>query len=196
MPHVHNALHHFTQIQDAYRKALGETDPGFTGIERAGETVTPTIDLWAQPDWAFLQGRILFARRVSSAAVAGRFSSVELVNPAGSGILVVTELIRSGTSSLDIAVDSGTALGVTATTQGLARDTRYPAGPVSVATVVTGDLAAGVTQPQDRITSGVLANRPYILRPGTKLFLVGLAVNTAIEVVLYWMERRVLNGEL
>ena len=202
MAELHNQLHRLTTVQSAYKKALGEDVGEFRGLERAGETLTPLINLWDRPEWELLRSEIIFSRVGTAAAVAARFSSVELVNPTGSGILAVVRRVALHGGTAQMSVDSGGALGVTTTTRGIANDTRYATlGEASVCTVVFGDLAAGIALPQDQATaaapSGPLGSfNPYILAPGRKLFVIATAVLSAITVGLLWTERRALPGEL
>lgn len=197
MPHVHNALHHLTRVQGAYRAALGEGDPAFNGLERAGETITPTLDLWALPEWALLRGEVLYQRSVAVGALAGNYSTQELVNPVGSGILaVVLEIMNQATLS-QTSVDSGAALGVLSTTRGVAADARLAQlGPVSACTIVGGQVAGGVTNPQDVIIAATRSARPYIIPPGKKLFVFPTAVNTASWLSWFWTERKASPEEL
>jgi hypothetical protein len=196
MAELHNALTGYPKLLEAFRRAIGETSPAFTGIERAGETLTPTMDLWALPEWALLRGEVLFARSVSVAAAAALFSSIELVNPTGSGVLVNVLAIASFGTSVNTNVDSGAALGAIATTQGVALDTRFPQlGAVSRATVTTGQLAAGAALPQDTLAQNMRSTTPYIIVPGKKLFIAPLAVNLVNLCALVWSERPLLPGE-
>jgi hypothetical protein len=200
MPHVHNALHHLTQVQAGYRAALGEDGADFTGIERAGETMTPVLDLWSRPEFELLRGEVLYRRAENSPAVAARLSVFELVNPAGSGILaVVTNIENDGaTPELEISPDSGVAVGLNpATSRGVAVDTRWPnLGEVSRCALVGGDTAAGAAIRVERIAGSSESSKPYILRPGTKLFIAGLTVNTAISLGISWRERLASPAEL
>lgn len=197
--HVHNALHHFTRIQAAYRTAVQESDPGFSGIERAGETLTPVLDLWSLPEWRLLRGDVTYSLRATEvAAQAGLFSSFELVNPVGSGILAVVEAIRSDTANaINVVTDSGGALGAVGTERGIALDTRYAQlGQVSACTIVRGNLVGGAANLQDIIKANLESDQFYVLRPGTKLFLSTQAVNLALAAQFRWRERLATDDEL
>lgn len=203
MPHVHNALHSFTALQSAYRVAVQEADPGFTGIERAGETLTPTLDLWSQPEWALPRGEVMFARGAAVAAVPGRFSGIELVNPVGSRHLARVDRVRIASVApwlggpAFLVTDSGGALGTTVTTQGIPRDTRYAQlGAVSVCTVVTGDYAGGASLEQVLLNAGEEITEPYVIAPGTKLWLISTVVNAVLGGMFFWSERAASQDEL
>jgi hypothetical protein len=197
--HIHNAIHRFTGLLSAYRKALGEASEAFSGIERGGETLTPTIDLWSLPEWKLPRGEILYSRHVTSPGVALRFSSVELVNPVGSRVIAVCSvLLMDGGTNVQLAVENGVALGVTATTRGAPNDARHPgiAAASSKCTVVTGDLAAGIAVPQFNLIQDMQLDVPWILIPGSKLFGIASTVATGFDFSLVWSERELQDGEL
>lgn len=176
---------------------LGEMGADFSGIERAGETLTPTMDLWALPEWALLRGETIFSRIWSVGAQAALFSSAEFVNPAGSGVLaVVLELGNVSGNTLQASIDSGTAIGVVGTVRGVANDSRFPQlGEVSRCSITTGNLAAGAALAQDHIPNNSRSVRAYIIRPGNKLFISTGAVNLDCVGNLYWTERSLLPNE-
>lgn len=200
MPHVHNGLHEYSRLLDAAARAIGEKSGAqdFTGIERFGETLTPTMDLWALPEWAILRGEILFARAAAVGAVALLFSSLEFVNPATSNVLAVVLLLRNvaGVAAFQTGVDSGAALGAVGVLQGVAVDTRYPQlGEVSRCTITQGQLAGAIALPQDTINPGITATIPYIIRPGNKLMLINPIANQGISSTIFWTERPLLPTE-
>lgn len=195
---IHNQLTNYAQLLAGFRRMLGEMGGEFSGIERAGETLTPVMDLWALPEWALLRGETIFSRVALSPAVAARLSSVELVNPAASGILaVVLELALTGAADVQVSVDSGVAIAANpVVSQGVANDTRWPQlGETSRCTLTTGDVAGGIALPQDHITPTLRSIRPYIIRPGTKLMAICGTVNTATRYNFLWTERPLLPNE-
>lgn len=199
MSHVHNGLHEYTRLLDAAARAVGEKSGAqdFSGIERFGETLTPIMDLWALPEWAILRGEILFARRQEAPAVAARFSSTELVNPTGSGVLAVVLTVLVDFSTVEGSVDSGVSIAANPVVRrGVALDTRFPQlGEVSRCTVTTGDVAANVALPQFRLATQAVVPMPFILRPGKKLFMINVTANTAMGNSLVWSERPLLPTE-
>lgn len=198
MPHVHNGLHEYNRLLDGAARAIGEKSGAqdFTGIERFGETLTPVMDLWALPEWAILRGEILFSRAVEVTPGA-TFGSIELVNGASTGVLaVVLDFRTTSAGTVIVGVDSGVALGASATTQGVANDTRFPQlGAVSRCTVVTGGLAATVALPQEVINTNNASQRPYIIIPGKKLMIIADTVNQVVRGSLLWTERPLLPTE-
>lgn len=205
MPHVHNALHHATSLQDAFRKAVGEQDPGFTGIERAGETLTPTINLWERPEWARLRGETLWSLRHAQAAVAAEMGFVGLRNPATSRSIAVIQNIR---------VDVGAAARVNVThglisatdvdgSEDLApRDTRFTLTGVGPLFKIHG---AGIAQQGNdafETVVGTVAFAPEelwggrVITPGFELRIYCGTVNIALDVSMRGYVRLALAGEL
>lgn len=88
MGQQHNELRR-GEVSRALKNALGDTRQG--GLERYGETLTPAIDLWGRPEWAFLRDEHLWGFSQTVAAVVGEQGGVAVVNPAGSNRIVVVE---------------------------------------------------------------------------------------------------------
>lgn len=194
MPHVHNALHHFTKEQAAFRKIVREGDEGFTGIERAGETVTPVVNLWDRPEWAALRGETPWSLFHAQAAVAAEFGFVGLRNPASSGGIAVVERIRvwSATAAVSSLIRQGPTLATDIDgLEDLApRDTRLPLtgiGPLQKfhgagAAQLGNDGLESVVLPS-ALTFGEYAGI-RIVSPGFDLRVYGGVVNTTINVVM------------
>jgi hypothetical protein len=209
MAEEHNALKYGSPISKGAAAALGG-GYGEVGISRMSETLQPVANLWQVPEWAYLRNEYLFATRVSSPAVALRFSGIELVNPLGSQVIAVLEgvhLDSASTLAVDLQMDTGAALGTTATTRGLGRDGRLftrntPNVTLSRLTVVTGDFAAGANTPQDRLLDispsfpQIPALGPWVITPGTKLFLLAAIAANVVAAALFWRERQAFPGEL
>lgn len=160
-------------------------------LERFGETLTPIIDLWGQPEWQLLRGEIPYARVVFPPAVAARFSSAEFVNATDDTLAVMGIILCGG--SADMVVDSGGAIAANpVTTRGVCMDTRTKQlGAVSRCTITSGDVGAGVTLPQWRATAAQQLPFRFVIAPGKKLFIVSTVANTAVTYEFIWTERRV-----
>lgn len=194
----HNQLTNYALLLAGYRRMLGEMGADFSGLERAGETLQPVMDLWALPEWALLRGETIYSRSVLPPAVVARNSSVELVNASTSGVLVVVLFIRCiAGSDMQVQTDSGIAIAANpVVSRGVANDTRFPQlGETSQATITSGDVAAGASLPQELLTSTIASTHPYIIRPGSKLFIVATTVNVAMSCNLMWTERPLLPNE-
>lgn len=206
MPHVHNALHRATALQDAFRKALGEGDASFNGIERAGETLTPVIDLWSLAEWAALRGEVLWTLTHDQPAVALERGFVGVRNPAASDVLVVVVGIR---------VDTGATLARANLTHGVIsttdvdgsedispRDTRFPLTGVGPMVKIHGAGAVTIgNDALDQIVTPANDTRefesfPRILTPGFELRVYNNTVNLQISVTMWGYMRRALAGEL
>ena len=211
MTHQHNGLHHFARVQAAYAAAVGERQADFSGIERAGETLTPVMDLWSRVEWEHLRAERLFARRVTQAAVAGEFNAIALHNPAASGLLVVVERISvtNGTASTGHELDVATSVALLATLAaaaaptGLSRDRRNLDGSARAVILVGSDAASFIGSAVERVqtsaanllTSYTVA-LPIVLAPGTGLVSIQQTVNQTLVANLAWRERVALPGEL
>lgn len=203
MAEEHNQIKYGTPISTAGAVVAGGAYSD-VGISRLGETLTPVLNLWSMPEFFLPRAEILFTRFVIVPAVAARFASAELVNPAGSGKLVVVRVIDIPYTSdrLEIVIDTGNAIAANPVVhKGLANDGRYASlGEVSIATLTTGDLAAGAVNPQWGVRQltghGFNAGPYWILSPGKKLFFITGGVNETFFLNLLWSERSAFPGEL
>lgn len=204
MGHLHNALHHPTQLLDALRRAVGEGDDSdFEGTSRFGETLTPVLDIFTQPEWRLLRGESWWSRYVNTAtAPAGRFASVELVNPTGSDILAVVRVVHQASSpDFEVGPDTGGSIAANPVSNSARPlDTRLVNAAGGFAdhrcTLTLGDVAAGVTNPNwlYDVIEGT-ACPEFILRPGSKLWLIATAAATDLQANIAWSERRLFPGE-
>lgn len=199
--HLHNGLHHAVAIQSAFMKALGEDDAEFTGIERAGETLTPVIDLWSKEEWCWPRRERLCAGFGTAAQDAGNYSNVQLKNPTGSGLLIIVDRIgvrtaNAGGYTLD---ETTTTIGAVVSNQSSVRDGRW--GSSRVQGVITQGVTAAVTGIpvwfyQMAASSYLELPAGWILPPGSSIYVRGAAINLGVSASFYWREREALNGEL
>jgi hypothetical protein len=210
---LHNELRR-SPLGRALKNALGDSTS--TGqLERFGETLQPTIDLWAQPDWAFLRGEQLWAFNQSVAAVAGEIGGVAVVNPAGSNrIVIVTAGTAERTVAGSLQISLTTEAVITATYAlfaggGLAmptRDSRIAgvALRTSLPQFWTGTNVGALTTTNLRIEqTRHLANEyirwispPIVLSPGFALLCEGSTANEALSVGMVGTIRPAFRGEL
>lgn len=206
---IHNELRR-SNLGAALTRALGLTR-GVEGLERVGETLTPTMDLWSQPEWAYLRKVRLLAYTAGITATVGEYSGLAIVNPTGSGIIAVVDAARiqmSGQVISYLAFATEAAIAATYAligVPGLPRDLRW--GPYTTAsgTVMAyqgSDAASWPNQLEGAYpgpANGMTEHRcglPFVLTPGWGLILQGGTVNTAIRAGFNWTERRALLGEL
>lgn len=198
----HNQLRQFTELVNAYARALGEREIPW-GMERGGETLTPVIDLWSRPEWAYLRGENKFWAQATAGAIAAERSILALRNPVGSGVLARVTLARS---ILDCTVRISTNLAIVAdtTTTGLPRDGRLASvgtdtrSRVQFITASEATANAGTTVWEITLAGDSTRILPldYILSPGRDLRLVGVLDLTALGGGFWWDERNALAGEL
>lgn len=200
MGSLHNELHRFTDVQSAYARAVGEIAPGFSGIERAGETLTPTMNLWDQPEWAYLRRERLQYGRATQGAVAGELSHVGIRVPAGQ-MLVVIESVDVGlaaTGTLSFSTGSAVLTGGETASSGAQRDRRIIG--TSRAQMVRGSQAAlsGAAVHFVRLLADTMYRYPFaiVLEPGTTFWVVHDTANLGLTVSFTWRERSALPGEL
>ena len=205
---IHNQLSHGAELQNGIASAVGLSRE-LEGVVRLGETLEPNIDPWSQPEWAFLRGERLGCARGAAVAVAAEFPYCCFGNAAGSGNIVVVEQItvQSGTAQscrLEVAAD--TLVSGTLSAQaffGSARDRRF-GSTTGRSFFRTGTDPASTLGgvPTETIiinnTSYVpfVVSVPFILKPGDDLLIIGLTVNTTLDVNWKWRERKAFTGEL
>lgn len=199
MAHVHNALHHATRLQAAYARALGERDEQFSGIERAGETITPVIDLWSRPEWAWLRGEELRSTVIALAAGgAGNFGEAQVhVLPATPVLFVVKKIFA--TVAVRVVLEPNAANLLATNDLGIApRDfrltgsslTRVRSGNASAVAITERWRVEGITIP------GVTGELDWVVVPGTVLRIQQIVANAAINIGLAGYQRHLLPGEL
>lgn len=207
MPELHNQL--FRGVwSEALKRALGITkQPG--GLERFGETLTPTINMWERPEWAFLRTEQLWAKGTAQAAVVGEFSGMGIANPAGSAKVVVVERA----SGVNIVAGASVRLNLStraamAATYGfanvIARDTRIPSQLLQIPEFWFGSDAAGLAPffGLDQHNCPDTALRPFevglpvVLLPGFAIVAEGAAVNQGVTAYFAGYVRNALPTEL
>lgn len=205
--HIHNALHHFVRVQDGYRKAIGEADPEFTGIERAGETLTPIINLWDRdrPDWAFLRGEFLWAIAPSISATVGEFGQVGVINPTASGVICVVNHIEGRlTAGAVIEVRIGAQVAVDSVATPVPIDTRAGIISTGVGPLISfahdaaariGGLVFQRSQASSLVWEGPMPF-PIVLSPGFFVAVGSASTNTGVAGTLAGYFRRAFEGEL
>ena len=205
MGQVHNGLERAGHLTQALKDALNAADSE-GGLERFGETMTPTINLWDLPEWAFLRGERLCADTRLVAAIAAEVGVSALINPAGSQVLAIVEA-----AAIDIAVVMTGSIGfanegtIVATlgppSAGDVRDLRWiPTNSTRCGIAVGTDPAQVGSLIEQRRSSGAgvidFQCFPFVLAPGFGLIVQGQTVNQAFNVNYKWRERPVFSGEL
>lgn len=212
MPLLHNGLFRGTW-NDALKRALGVTkDPG--GLERFGETLTPSINLWERPEWAFLRQEFLWAARISQAAVAAEGSMGAIINPIGSNQILVVERVRAcnGTAAGNVVLGFATEAQLLATLVAsllTGRDSRLGRNvPLSPFNTLNAQSATGSdptipfqTPALDHVVTAAVemqefSSPPFVIKPGVGLYVQCGTVNQILQASFSGYLRQSLPGEL
>lgn len=209
---VHNALSRGV-LPSALSRAVGDAE-GSSGLERYGETLTPTLDLWRQAEWAYLRRETLLGLAFNVSAVAAEYCGGAIVNPDGSNLIVVVDggggMVAGAVGQFRLGRSLSTAILATylALGRGLARDSRWNIGQGAANTagaslVASGtDAAAFFSGPlsRDHSPADLFCSFPdafpVILHPGQAVVIECGNVNTAITLRFRWRERLAFPGEL
>lgn len=202
MGDVHNEIRRFGALLSAFQNATGlEQD---AGIERLSETLTPIFDIWRLPEHAYLRGEVLCWGFASATAVAGQNGHVQLLNPAGSPVLAVIELVEISAEVgglYSILAYDGTVFAEGGAKR--TRDRRWPDArtPISQLRVGTNvGVVGGSTSFHRYVVGGAEIipwdPRGYILGPGCGILVEADQVNTRLNVNWLWRERRPLRSEI
>lgn len=190
---------------NALKNALGDTKSSGQ-LERFGETLTPTINLWEEIEWSFLRGELLFQVTTTVGAIVAEFGTVALVNPAGSSLLVRAEDVVFGSTAaavvavLSVVTQAAAEATLGGVAVGVSRDRRNL--NTSRCSVRAGTDPAGVGAAMERASSAAAAGfsffrgLPVVLPPGQALVVQSGTVNQVFEASFKWRERHAMNGEL
>jgi hypothetical protein len=209
---VHNALNR-GPLGKALKGALGDQDSE-NALERWGETLTPVLDMWSMPEWAFLRTERLCGGKFDVTGAAGTIPEVLLFNPADSDFLVVVQHVHlqwvTALGALEFRLQRGTPPGMLLPIG----FTRVAAGPLDTrdprlvdvggtrAILATGTNAAvaggsGIDGWVASTTIPVDTFDPIILAPNTGLVVGATAVGVNRFLGgIYWRERLAFQSEL
>lgn len=177
-------------------KLLGITGPP---APTSATDVFPTLTLESdRPEWHFLAGSRIAAATTVDAAVAGQYSHAGIVNPAGSGTLVIVRLITAyptGTCELVFGISAATT--PDAYTSSVKLDTRSwgtSHAPTTKSWIYTN--AGAISADQFASVAGA-ASANYaltpplgiVLSPGYQTFIRPSVVNIGIRAGWLFYER-------
>ena len=185
------------------RRASGSIGPGSRVAETLAE-LFPTFDVENLPlELMLLSGWTLGQGVANKPAVAGRFSKIQLFNPAQSGKLIVltrldlfsnsTSTVRYSLAETALTLDSGNVV---------ARDTREGITGAGVGQMRTDDTAGGVAAFGEFITQANISflfenlDGLFVLAPGTGITFSQSIVNKSLLGNFLWRERVALQSEL
>jgi hypothetical protein len=199
----HNALKYAIDITRGYKRFLG-IDDAEQGTTRVSETIYPTVELAAHPEFDFPVGINRWSVTPSQGATVGEFSQVGVANPAGSGFIIVVdacEFVATGTQTWEERIGANFAF--TSTGVPLQRDTRISANFANPG-LITQSVANHNAARQGSLAAAHNVNNsiwgvwylPVVLSPGF-FFLVGTnTANVAAQANFYGREYRANPGEL
>jgi len=184
------------------------TTPGGSAAPAVAPEIFPVLVLESdRPEWGVLKGENPFAvSRVAAAPGVGNFLTHALVNPTGSGVIVVVKRLAAvaGTGLVRVGVaENGTygAGGVQGI--GIPTDSRISAFAGAVftrrsASSLTELIGAGAVTPSPLWFGEATTNLdiPFILKPGWGMFVATNSSNTALTTNIFWTERKAQPGEL
>lgn len=203
----HNAIRFATPLLRALARFAGLAEDE-AGVSRLGETLTPVIDIWDQPDAAFLREVRLMSNGAQNDVINGVLrSGVGLANPAGSGVIATIHAIRMSAAGASIGVVRTTTVAEitadlpTVQAAGAVRDRRWVSerGVLQVRLGTATAAPQGIQLDEVRWAAGVFGYAecvPVILPPGFGVTAFHSLISTAIAVGMYWSERQLLPGEL
>jgi len=207
---IHNELRR-GPFSAAMTAAIGDTRGG--GIERFGETLTPVLNLWDRPEWAYLRKEILFSDFLSSNALAGEFSAAAWSLPVNSKALMIVEAVtaRSGAASVFLGSNLRSVIAGTLALGGgsvINRDQRVQDRPdVTPIRVIEIERWTGTDigntlggNAEEVMTTAAAYSRfispPWVIRPGGAIYVIGQTVNNSVQANIAGYYRQALNGEL
>lgn len=209
MAQLHNAIRRFGSLIAGVRRMVGGSAD--VQLERLGETLTPILNPWGLPEWAYPRGEFLLLATRNAGATAAEYSGIAIVNPAGSQCLLVIDAVkgRCDTGNIALTLTYATEASIAATlatsTFAVARDTRTAKGASTARNLgpvmyVGTDPVGWLNELEELFvnatTYSAAISPPYIIRPGVGLVLSGKTVNTAMRGCFVGRWRAALPGEL
>jgi len=154
------------------------------GVVRLGETLDPMVDIWSQPDWAFLRGERLWSGSLTVAAAAGLLNRVGIANPTTNQLIRVDYMEASCTLSDNISLRNGVSTFV-GTSLCEVRDSRWGPGVGLASRLISFDTNAlqGGSELRKLPSPAGLMTRfegPFLIAPGTMFYLVHVTANVGL----------------
>lgn len=198
-----NELRGFGPENQALGRRYGIAD---AAVGTMASDLFPIIDAsfaYIDPEFLALEGaRMRAGMRSTAAAVAARFSAVGLANPVGSGAIAILEKVNFITAvAVQFMRQAAAVSALQATDQGVALDSRITER-ASLRLLATDEAALANYGTVFRVLIGPAATDfredsfPYVLAPGSTLWLVSTVVNTAVSASFIWRQRRIEDGEV
>lgn len=204
---IHNELRKVGNLLRAFQNGF-ELDSD-AGLERLGETLTPIFNAWALPEWNYLRGERLVGAAVTNGAVVGERSGAAILNPTGSGTLIVIEHAYCNCGANEAfflcratqAQITGTYARAPGGGVEYLRDTRFS---LPGANEAAGQLYLGADPAQvglliSRVsvlanTTVFLPGTPFVLSPGHGVAIEGATANVANGTGFVWREQPLIRS--
>lgn len=178
------------------------TTPGGSVAPTVAPELFPNLVLENdRPEWGYLKGERLCARRFTKLAVAAEFNAIQFYLPANAKEIAVIESIQArdaNTFTVCRLVGIGGGLGGWVAQTVAVRDTRYNGERTSVIVEAVDNAVIPGSFP-DLWTSygaGSEMTGPLIISPGQAFAAISSAVNTILSFNITWRERGAQPGEL
>lgn len=206
---LHNELNRGS-FSKAIKNALGVKE-GESGVERFGETLTPTLDIFRLPEWKYLRSEHWFGVYVSLvAAPAGRFAGLMIRENKDDQIAVIEAILTDsdvvvGPAVNSITINEGIANVVTQTAYAMDRrfNTEANGNPhKSTALIQSGDFDG--TRPEfpwfRTMAAGIFYRPPIILTRKlttgeSGMMIVHTTAATALKLSVIFRERQAAPEE-
>lgn len=206
MGQIHNELRRAARIANAVKAILGDTDSD-NGLERFSETLQPVVNLWDRIEWATLAGEVPWWDTAVKAAVVARFSTILVINPANSGLIITVSGFSYNNHATGIQVvgsltgGAGAGAGTVVSTFADARDRRVGSSQSTPVVIRTSDEVADLVTrshglDQVGANDGLMVPIPVVLDPNSN-FVIGCSVaNVGFSASLFGTVRRAFPDEL
>lgn len=186
------------------RKAAGAKGPAQADLLEDLNQMVVVANLDTS-DYDFLGNVRRTVMRFNVVGVAGQLTTVQAMNPPGSGLLVFVdklEVFASANQNLNEILITADQVGLPLNTEIHFEDFRSVPNNPGISPVITraGTQAAAIPPALTTFfvspTQSLIALRNWVLAPGTGLVLQGGGVNIGLTGQLYYRERPAESGEL
>jgi len=198
----HNELQKFPALQRAIALAVGMKQEE-EGVTRLGETLTPVIDFWSNPEWSFLYDEVLWDLLTPTVAAGGAAAASKIQVIGSPGLLLrIEKLINPSSNQVAFRTSTVLTAGWTLGLDPHFRDSRWdPGSPNTIPRMLTQTVenATGFAGTSHLIAlPSVVTEIGLILEPATSLIIDVNALNVAFPtgMTLIGRARRLSTEEL
>jgi len=193
---LHNAITRYTELLRGLKRVMA-LDSDAEGVSRLGETLTPILDVWSQPDMAIPRGEFLCAGILEKSAVAAEYTIAACWADAGT-IVVVEGVYLRATAAVSALIGVDARAATTEASSKQFRDGRRVSDPqthIAIETI-TPAPTSNVSERHWLGTTEIYIAGPWVLVGGGVSLICHLeTVNIGLSFTLRWRERAILPGE-